>query len=283
MDETPLAIPAYGLKLHALEKHPRGAPAVLFLHGWLDNAHSFDWVFEALPDSLRLVSLDLRGHGQSDHHSPGSSYSLVDYVADAHAAFEALGAVRLHLVGHSLGGTVALMFAAARPEAVASVTLVESLGPWGGPPEQSVERLRAFVSELGKSPRKRAYSNVEDAALKLRENNPGLSGEAALHLARTGTTRTDAGFLFAFDPALRRKSGMVYDEAQWLAVLEAVKAPVQVIRGTRGAPIDEGMMQARLKALRQPKVIPVEGGHHAHLDRPAEVARAIQAFVAANP
>jgi len=248
----------------------------------LDHAHSFDWVCDALPESLRTVALDFRGHGESAHHSPGSSYALVDYVADVAAAVEHLRQPRVHVVGHSLGGTVALMFAAARPESVASLTLVESLGPGGGPPEQAVERLRGYVSELGKAPRKRAYSNVEDAALKLRENNPGLSQEAAQHMARFGTRRTDAGLLFAFDPALRRKSGMVYDEAQWAAVLQAVKAPVQVIKASRGAPFDEAVVKARLELLSGPRVITVEGGHHAHLDRPAEVARVIQAWVEAH-
>jgi len=282
MDATPLMIPAYGLKLHALERNPNGSPVVLLLHGWLDHAHGFDWLCDALPPSLRTVALDFRGHGLSEHQSPGSSYALADYVADVNAAQEALREPRLHLVGHSLGGTVALMFAAARPDAVASLTVVESLGPTGGAPEQAVERLRLFVSELGKSPRKRAYSNVEDAALKLRENNPGLTSEAALHMARFGTQRTDAGFLFAFDPALRRRSGMVHDEAQWMAVLGAVKAPVQVIRGTRGAPFDQAALQARLDVLRQPKIVALEGGHHTHLDRPAEVARAILGFIQAN-
>src|SRR4051812_139584 len=281
MDATPLTIPAYGLKLHALERNPRGSPVALMLHGWLDHAHGFDWLCDALPE-LRTVALDFRGHGLSEHHSPGSSYALADYVADVNAAQEALREPRLHLVGHSMGGTVALMFAAARPDAVASLTVVESLGPTGGAPEQAVERLRAFVSELGKSPRKRAYSNVEDAALKLRENNPGLSSEAAQHMARFGTQKTDAGYLFSFDPALRRRSGMIHDEAQWMAVLGAVKAPVQVIRGTRGAPFDQAALQARLNALRGPKIIALDGGHHVHLDRPAEAARAIQEFIQAN-
>jgi len=282
MDATPLMISAYGLKLHGLERNPQGSPAVLLLHGWLDHAHGFDWLCDALPGGTRSVALDFRGHGQSEHQSPGTSYALVDYVADVSAAHEALREPRLHLVGHSLGGTVALLFAAARPDAVATLTLVESLGPSGGPPEQSVDRLRAFVSELGKSSRKRAYTRVEDAALKLRENNPGLPDAAAQHLARFGTRSTDAGLLFSFDPALRRKSGMSFDEAQWIALLKAVQAPVQVIRGTRGAPFDPAVVQPRLDALRQPKVISLDGGHHVHLDRPAEVARAIQGFIEAQ-
>ena len=75
---------------------------------------------------------------------------------------------------------------------------------------------------------------------------------------------------------------MVHDEAQWMAVLGAVKAPVQVIRGTRGAPFDQAALQARLDALRGPRIVALDGGHHVHLDRPAETARAIQDFIEAN-
>ena len=75
---------------------------------------------------------------------------------------------------------------------------------------------------------------------------------------------------------------MIYDEAQWMAVLGAVQAPVQVIRGTRGAPFDQEALAARLQALRGPKVASLDGGHHVHLDRPAEVAKAVQDFIDAN-
>jgi pimeloyl-ACP methyl ester carboxylesterase len=282
MEPSPLPISAYGLRLHALDRNHGGSPALLLLHGWLDHAHSFDWVCEKLPESYRMVALDFRGHGQSEHVSPGASYSLVDHVADVNAAAEALGSSALHLVGHSMGGVVALLFAAARPERVASLTLVESLGPTGGAPSRALERLREFVDELGKVPRKRAYATVEDAALKLRENNPGLSEAAAIHLARHGTRATDAGLLFSFDPALRRKSGMVHDEEQLASILSAVRVPLQVIRASRGYPFDEAVMRARLEKLGNPKVLTIDGGHHVHLDRPAEVALAIQAWVDAH-
>lgn len=281
MEPSSLSISAYGLRLHALDRNPAGSPTLLFLHGWLDHARSFDWVCDKLPDAYRMVALDFRGHGQSEHISPGASYYLVDHVADVNAAADAL-ATPVHLVGHSMGGVVALMFAAARPEKVASLTLLESLGPNGGPPERALERLREFVDELGKVPRKRAYSTVEDAALKLRENNPGLSAPVALHLARYGTRGTDSGLLFSFDPSLRRKSGMIYDEEQLASILGAVKVPVQIVRASRGYPFDEALMRSRLEKLGNPKMVTVDGGHHVHLDRPAEVALAVQAFVDAH-
>src|SRR5262249_33438862 len=143
-------ISAGGLRLYALERNPGGSPTVLFLHGWLDHCHSFDWLGDQLPRSWRQVAVDFRGHGQSDPRPPGALYNFTDYLADVNAVIEHLGTDRIHLVGHSLGGAVALFFAAARPERIQSVTLIDSLGPGGGPAENAVDRLRHFVRDLSK-------------------------------------------------------------------------------------------------------------------------------------
>lgn len=277
-----VSVTARGVSLHALERNPSGQPAVLFLHGFLDHCHSFDWLCDALPAQWRQIALDFRGMGQSAHLPSFAQYHFTDYVADVDAAVAHFGLERVHLVGHSLGGTAALAFAAAQPDVVRSVATIESLGSSGGPAEMAVQRLRKFSKDLGRPRRKKTYASVEAAAARVRENNSGLSEKIALHMARFGTRPVPGGVEFTFDPAHRNHFGMGFDEQQVLAVLGAIRCKVLVIRGTMGFSFEDDQMKARLARIGNPTPIAVEGGHHVHLDSPAQVAKHIAQFVSAQ-
>ncbi|RKH30955.1 alpha/beta fold hydrolase [Corallococcus sicarius] len=277
-----LTLDAEGLPLHVRQRHPHGTPAVLFLHGWLDHSHGFDPLCEHLPEGFRTVLLDFRGMGQSGHAGPGAAYHLSDHLLDVEATLDGLDLPAVHLVGHSLGGIVALAYAAARPERILSLTLIESLGPSGGLPAGALQRLRGFLDDSRRPPNRKRYPSVEAAAERLRQANPTLSPDAALLFARHGTRQEPGGDVtFTFDPRHRRRFGQGFDEAQWLALEAAVTCPVQILRGSRGLSPSPPLLQARLDALRTlvgpPQVL--EGGHHVHLEQPQAVAAAIATFV----
>jgi pimeloyl-ACP methyl ester carboxylesterase len=274
-----LTVDAHGLSLHARQRNPAGSPAVLFLHGWLDHSHSFDLVAEHLPDSWRLVLLDFRGMGRSAHLPRGAHYQFAEYLVDVEAVLRATGLEAAHLVGHSLGGIVATAYAAARPSRVLGLSLIESLGPTGGPPENALARLRGFLDDLERPPHRKRYPSVEAAALRLRENNPSLPEHVALHLARHGTQPDQDGVVFTFDPAHRRRFGSGYDDAQWLALSSAVTCPVQLLLGRDGFRLEEEQARARLAALRLQPPLLIPGGHHVHLEQPEAVARALVEFI----
>ena len=269
------SIDAGGLVLHARERAGQG-PAVLLLHGWLDHSHSFDWLIDALPETWRLIALDFRGHGFS---APGGAHQFTDHVADVEAAVRHFGLEALHLVGHSMGGNVALGWAAARPKKVLSLTVIESLGTSGGEPERAVPRLQNFVDDLFKPVRRRVYASVEEAAARVAEANSSYSPKAALLMAKWGTTPVDGGVVFTADPLLKRTSGVVFDEVQVLQLLGAVEARLHLVRGSNGMTLDDATMGARLLALKNPPVTVVEGGHHVHLDRPVEVAAVVKKHI----
>ncbi|SET36676.1 alpha/beta fold hydrolase [Stigmatella erecta] len=275
----PHSLSAHGLALHVRQRHPEGSRAVLFLHGWLDHSRSFDWVLEHLPDTWRLILLDFRGMGRSAHVPHGGSYSFADYLLDVECTLDGLHLEKVHLVGHSLGGIVGAAYAAARPARVQSLTLIESLGPLGGPPEGALDRLRGFLEDAQRRPRRKHYASVEEAAARLRENNPTLTEAASLHLARYGTEPLEGGVVFRFDPLHRRRFGHGFDEAQWLAILGAITCPVQLLHGSHGLSFEDPQTRARLAALRSPPPLTLSGGHHVHMEQPEAVARALEHFI----
>lgn len=274
---------AHGLALHARQRNAGGAPAVVFLHGWLDHSHSFDLVAEHLPDTWRLVLLDFRGMGRSAHLPGHAHYQFAEHLVDVEAVLRATGLESAHFVGHSLGGIVATAYAAARPERVLSLSLIESLGPTGGPAENALPRLRSFLKDLERPPNRKRYPSVEAAAARLRENNPSLPEPAALHLARHGTQPVEGGLVFTFDPAHRRRFAFGYDDAQWLALSSAVTCPVQLLLGSEGFRFEEERARARMAALRLPPPRILPGGHHVHLEQPQAVARALVEFIPPAP
>jgi pimeloyl-ACP methyl ester carboxylesterase len=276
-----LSVSANGLPLHAMQWNAEGPVPVLFLHGWMDNGRGWDWVIEALPDSVRAIALDFRGHGQSGHLAEGAVYHYPDYLMDVECTLDALGLAQVHLVGHSMGGSVACGYACARPDRVRSVTLVENLGTLGGAPDDSIRRLRGFLDQYKKPSRKRTYASVDEAAARVRENNPRLPPECALQLTKHGTRPVEGGVQFTFDPRVRHQMGMGYDEEQLLSILGEIRCPVQVVFGTRSHfTLPRDVWDRRVAKLRACELHPLEGGHHVHMERPRETAALIERLVA---
>ncbi|MFP2768218.1 alpha/beta fold hydrolase [Oceanisphaera sp. KMM 10153] len=118
----------HGRRLAVMEwGDPQGVPVVA-LHGWLDNAASFTLLARHLPH-VRLIALDLAGHGLSDHRAAGQPYYIWDNVADVQALVDELALEQVVLLGHSLGAGVATLFAGAFPDRVSRMLLIDGLVP----------------------------------------------------------------------------------------------------------------------------------------------------------
>lgn len=142
------AVDAGGVRLRAWSAGGNGPETLVLLSGGPGSAH--DYLRElrrAAPEGMRVVAYDQRGTGLSKAPR-GSTLRVADHVADLEAVRHALGSARLHLLGHSWGGTLALAYAAANPERVASLVLVGSLLPVAGPRERTVNRIRRKLVEL---------------------------------------------------------------------------------------------------------------------------------------
>ena len=264
-----ITLPA--MTLAARVRGPEKGRPVLALHGWLDNAASFERLAPLLPD-WRIVALDLAGHGHSDHRPIGCRYHFFDFVADVLAAADELGWRRFDLLGHSLGAAIAGCLAAAVPERVSRLILIDGLGPLAEPPDRAPARLaRALAEQQGPSRSPRVYPDIEHAAWA-RQRATGLGLGAARLLAMRGTREVAGGVTWRSDSRLLRTSPSYATEDQVRALLAAIRAPALLISAREGFLRKRPSLAGRLSVVPALEVVELPGGHHLHLESPEPVA-----------
>jgi len=257
-------------------------PKLLALHGWLDNAASFDRLAPLLCEYFHIVALDLPGHGRSAHRPPGLWYHYVDYLGDVLATADALGWQRFGLLGHSLGGAVASMLAGVEGERIERLLLIEALGPMSLPAEQTLAHLRRSLGERGQIGTLRVFANEEEAAqVRVRGNGLlSLSRDAAMALIARGTMAVAGGVSWSSDQRLTLTSPTRYTEEQILSILAGITAPTLLILAEPSPPfLSAAMISSRSAAVPGIRVARIPGSHHLHLEEPQPVARAILDFV----
>ena len=254
-----------------------GRPRLLCLHGWLDDAASFVPLAARL-GGVELVAIDFPGHGLSDHVDAG--YTLFDLALAARRAVHALGWERCTVVGHSLGANVAAWLAAAAPDAIESLVLIEGLGPLTEEAGALPARLRRALSDRLDGARfaPRTFGSL-DAAIDHRLRNARMArGSAQLIMQRQCEPVAD-GVRWRFDGALRHASAEYRTEAQVLAALGAIACPTLAVLAEDGYPLSRPGSETRLAAVPGLRTVRLPGHHHLHMDDPAPVADAIAAFV----
>lgn len=271
--DSPTSLRVAGLAWGPVDGRP-----VLGLHGWLDNAATHDRLAPLLVGAhgLRVVSLDLPGHGRSQH-KPGP-YHFIDWVADVVACADALGWPRFSLLGHSMGAGISTLVAGTIPERIDRLALIEGLGPMSEEPQQAARRLaRALRREVAKrSPSKRSYPDLETAATRYAETVV-MQPESAMTLITRGMRPADdGGWIWRADPKLRLDSRLRLTEDQVLAFLQRIDCPAMLVGATRGWPHDPKRLEARIDAVDSLSRVVLDGCHHLHLDDPEPVAEALR-------
>jgi YrbI family 3-deoxy-D-manno-octulosonate 8-phosphate phosphatase len=275
-----IALDVLGLRLTGLAWGPPDGKPLLGLHGWLDNAATWSGLAPGLvADGYRLVSLDLPGHGLSDHRPPGVAYHFVDWVVDVAAAADALGWQRFSLLAHSMGAGIASLWAGTQPERVEQLILVEGLGPGAVEAEEAPERLQRSIAQRAVPKRVRFFADRDEAVARLREVNQSLSEQAARAIVERGTAETPDGVTWRCDPRLRGLSPMRTTQAHVMAFLRRITCPTLVVRAERGYPFPPEMLADRLACLQDGRLVELPGGHHLHLDDPDPVAEVVRAFL----
>jgi len=274
-----------GLSLSVVEWAARDAPraTMVLLHGFADVAASFDGVAPALADAgLRVLAPDLRGFGESDRVSGGGYYHFPDYVADVDALVRALvpEPEPFFLVGHSMGGTVATLFAGARERRVKKLALLEGLGPPDHTPDAAPARMHTWLDDLRAPPSSQAMTE-EDALRRLAAAHPRVPREILAArlpaLARREGDGLDA-LVWRYDPLHRTTSPMPFFATVYRAYAARVACPVLYVSG---GPLgwrvpDEA---ERLAAFADVTHVDLaDAGHMMHWTKPAELAAALRGF-----
>ncbi len=257
---------------------------LLAVHGWMDNAASFDALIPQLHRGCEAI--DLAGHGFSDHRV-SKAYHFVDYVFDVFAYVKARGWQQVDLIGHSLGGAVVSLLAASCPELVRSVVVLDSLaGPMSGALENSAAQLGDYMQNrlhaLTKLPRsKRAFSSIEEAMhYRVQASVVPIAVEPARPIVERSLRKVDEGWVWSHDPALKISSAQRFSEPQVHALLAKVACPYLAIEADPGLADARArsLQDQRFKAIYQGERVIVPGSHYFHFERPAEIASCARSF-----
>src|SRR5690606_9948889 len=179
-----------------------GELPVLALHGWLDNAASFDRLAPLLRGA-DVVALDLAGHGHSYHRTPQAAYNIWEDLPDILRAADRLGWQRFHVVGHSRGAMIGGLLTAAMPERVLSTTLLDGVLPEPVPISQTFAQLASFLREhlaAADKPRVRYASFAR--ALEVRARVSDMQPETARPIVERGLKQVGDGWEWRADPRL---------------------------------------------------------------------------------
>ena len=260
---------------------PDGAP-ILGLHGWLDNASTFDRLAPLFPDA-QFVSLDLTGHGHSDHRPPGVPYHYIDYVSDVIAVVDALQWEQFALVGHSLGAGVASLVAGTIPELISHLILIEGVGPLSREIDKSPIHLLQAVRQMNGLPRKTppVYDDLH-SAVEARREVMSIDEDCMEALVNRGTKPCGSGLTWQTDPRLKMVSPLYMSEDQINAFLDHITAPALLIMGESGFMAGRDYLKARCARIKKLKVSTLAGGHYPHIDNARAVADLISDFLSVS-
>lgn len=275
-------------RIAALRCGDAGAPRVLALHGWLDNAASFVPLAPHLP-GIDLVAVDLPGHGRSVHLPPGADYSFAGTVHTVLDIADALGWETFALLGHSMGAGIASLVAAACPRRIARLVAIEALGALAEVPERTVERMRDAVAATRalRGKRLRVFPDV-DAAVRARMQagvlpGSGLDEPIARLLVERGLAAVDGGHAWSSDPRLTLPTMTRMTEPQVRDLVAGIECPTRVVHADPAQPyLPDALRRERAALLPQGELVVLPGGHHLHMEQPAAVAAAIGDFLTAS-
>ncbi|XP_053325066.1 serine hydrolase-like protein 2 [Spea bombifrons] len=263
---------------------PSEGQRVLCLHGWLDNANTFDRLIPLLPKDYHYVALDFSGHGMSSHIPQGMRYQHLDYVTDIHRVVTALGWKTFSILAHSMGGVAGGLFASTFPDSVRQLILLDSYGFFPIDSDSILNHLKKAIthySRLEGATTTKVYTQ-EGALQRLLEANQSLTPDTAKILLQRGTKSVPGGVTFTRDIRVTVNNAAPLSIAHCLEIMKNIKADVHIIMANSGLAdqmqvLYPDMAQALLQGYKERlnercRLSVVDGNHFVHLNEPEKVS-----------
>jgi pimeloyl-ACP methyl ester carboxylesterase len=265
----------------------QGVPPLLLLHGWQDTGDTFQFMVDAFERDWPLAAPDWRGFGRSEWAQGG--YWFPDYLADLDALLEQLSpALPIHIVGHSMGGNVAALYAGLRPQRVRCLVNLEGFGLPRTRPEQAPENLRKWLDQVKAVPPLKNYDSFEQLASIIRLRYPRFSEAQSAFIAKVWAKREADGRVHLLGDARHRwVNPVLYRREETEACWRAIKAPMLMLIGEHsdfrrrlGADGTEEAFRAIISDL---EIAFIAGaGHMLHIEKPDLVAARVENFLSGH-
>jgi len=270
-----------------------GQAPLVMAHGWMDVSASYQFVVDALAHDRYVIAPDWRGFGLTET-SGTDNYWFPDYLADLDFLLDHYAPGQpVDLIGHSMGGNVAMLYAGARPERIRRLVNLEGFGMPATRPSQAPGRYARWMDELKALHRGemalKAYDGPEGVARRLMKTNPRLSQDKADWLARHWARPNAKGkWEILGDPAHKITNAQLYRADEVLELYKRISAPTLAIEAS-----DDSLGQwwqgkytlaeyhERLKAIPDCRTARIsDAGHMLHHDQPRQLAWLIEEFLA---
>lgn len=267
-------------------------PTLVLLHGWMDVSASYQFTVDALQHERRIIAPDWRGFGLTTG-APVDHYVFADYLADLDLLLDHYApGEAIDLVGHSMGGNVAMMYAGVRPERIRRLVNLEGFGLPATRPDQAPKRYAQWIDEIKQlhtgDMALKGYDSQDGVARRLMKTNPRLSEDKAQWLAGHWAQPNAQGqWEILGDPAHKITSAQLYRLDEAMALYKNITAPVLAVEAS-----DDSLSQwwkgrytldeyhQRLTHVRNCRTAVVhDAAHMLHHDQPAQVARLIEEFL----
>ena len=267
-------------------------PTLVLLHGWMDVSASYQFTVDALQHERRIIAPDWRGFGLTTG-APVDHYVFADYLADLDLLLDHYApGEAIDLVGHSMGGNVAMMYAGVRPERIRRLVNLEGFGMPATRPDQAPKRYAQWIDEIKQlhtgDMALKGYDSQDGVARRLMKTNPRLSEDKAQWLAGHWAQPNAQGqWEILGDPAHKITSAQLYRLDEAMELYKNITAPVLAVEAS-----DDSLSQwwkgrytldeyhQRLTHVRNCRTAVVhDAAHMLHHDQPAQVARLIEEFL----
>ncbi len=261
---------------------PESGLKVIAVHGWLDNASSFDELAPRLAD-CRVVAIDTAGHGQSDHRSPDANYNIWDDIPDIVGIADRLGWDEFSLLGHSRGAIISMLICGSFPQRIKSAVMLDGFWPEAAKPEDSPAQLAKAISEAqSKRAREVYFDSIEPFVEARTKGIFELSEKAARLIAERNLRRSVKGYTWSFDSRLKNASMFKLTRAHIDAFAKSIQSPIKVILAEQGIAAQFSGLMGAIKQLDVVTLDILPGGHHFHLEEEtvSAVADSVNQFFA---